>query len=318
MFCPKCKNEYREGIAFCPDCNCSLVDELSETQEPLLSLKSKTLLDRFTAYLDHSGLVYIVEPNESTGKYDLYCERVDNDRIMRAFSVFVSVETGRAFEQSPSAGDTENLLTDISGDLTVDPDSVEELEKSLEEAASENEALRELYSEDAVQQVTAQPMPMKHGTREFVSAAEKAEEAVSTAKLFTVFGIGGILVLAALIAAGVLTLDFGSVVMFLVFIAMIAVGSWSKSQARGLSEQQSSEDQLIGRMRDFLHTDFTADSVSEKYPDPESGNSDEMNEIHLLRMELIRSGLSEHFPDASEELIVELTDEHYSEIFPEA
>lgn len=29
-FCPKCKNEYREGFTVCPDCDCALVDCLKE------------------------------------------------------------------------------------------------------------------------------------------------------------------------------------------------------------------------------------------------------------------------------------------------
>lgn len=33
MWCPKCKNEYVEGITFCADCNCELVVDFKETEE---------------------------------------------------------------------------------------------------------------------------------------------------------------------------------------------------------------------------------------------------------------------------------------------
>ena len=34
MYCPKCKSEYLEGVYVCPDCNISLVDELSAEEKP--------------------------------------------------------------------------------------------------------------------------------------------------------------------------------------------------------------------------------------------------------------------------------------------
>ena len=33
MWCPKCKNEYREGIKVCADCGCELVEKLNEAAE---------------------------------------------------------------------------------------------------------------------------------------------------------------------------------------------------------------------------------------------------------------------------------------------
>lgn len=32
-WCPKCKNEYQDGIHICSDCGCELVDELLELEE---------------------------------------------------------------------------------------------------------------------------------------------------------------------------------------------------------------------------------------------------------------------------------------------
>lgn len=37
MWCPKCKNEYVEGITFCADCNCELVEDFKETEENFYS-----------------------------------------------------------------------------------------------------------------------------------------------------------------------------------------------------------------------------------------------------------------------------------------
>jgi hypothetical protein len=34
MFCPKCRNEYREGFSICADCNIALVDEIPPEPQP--------------------------------------------------------------------------------------------------------------------------------------------------------------------------------------------------------------------------------------------------------------------------------------------
>lgn len=51
MWCPKCRNEYINGVTTCVDCGCDLVEELPEEideNEPLpsaLSPKKKQLLN---------------------------------------------------------------------------------------------------------------------------------------------------------------------------------------------------------------------------------------------------------------------------------
>ena len=37
-WCPKCKNEYKEGIKICADCGCELVSEEKEEKPLTLSL----------------------------------------------------------------------------------------------------------------------------------------------------------------------------------------------------------------------------------------------------------------------------------------
>jgi Cys-tRNA synthase (O-phospho-L-seryl-tRNA:Cys-tRNA synthase) len=34
LFCPKCRDEFREGFAVCPDCDVSLVNQLPEQKQP--------------------------------------------------------------------------------------------------------------------------------------------------------------------------------------------------------------------------------------------------------------------------------------------
>ena len=57
-WCPKCKNEYRAGIAICPDCKESLVEELTEDMAefvPLFQTDNEELKVKLIKYLSHCG-----------------------------------------------------------------------------------------------------------------------------------------------------------------------------------------------------------------------------------------------------------------------
>ena len=103
-FCPICKNEYREGILICPDCNCELTEELTETVPPVLTIRSEKVKDRFVDYLSYSGINTRVSRDENDERFELYCDKADTDRVKRAFAVFVAVETGNESWHTTTTG----------------------------------------------------------------------------------------------------------------------------------------------------------------------------------------------------------------------
>jgi hypothetical protein len=42
VICPKCRDEFRDGIATCPDCGVDLVEELAAESPPRLSILETT------------------------------------------------------------------------------------------------------------------------------------------------------------------------------------------------------------------------------------------------------------------------------------
>ena len=62
MWCPKCRNEYINGVTTCVDCGCDLVEELPEEideNEPVAigSLASEETASKLVGYLNRAGLL---------------------------------------------------------------------------------------------------------------------------------------------------------------------------------------------------------------------------------------------------------------------
>jgi hypothetical protein len=71
-FCPKCKYEYKEGIAVCPDCDVRLVKELhveAEDQEDypvaLVTVGDISEADIIKSVLDSAGIPAYVQSHHS-------------------------------------------------------------------------------------------------------------------------------------------------------------------------------------------------------------------------------------------------------------
>jgi hypothetical protein len=71
MFCPKCKNEYREEFTHCADCGISLVNELPK-EEPknkleyvdlveVLRTNNKAIIAIIKSILDSENIPYLVQ-----------------------------------------------------------------------------------------------------------------------------------------------------------------------------------------------------------------------------------------------------------------
>ena len=56
LICPKCRNEYRDGIAVCADCGCQLVTEKEIVNRVPLIFGSEAELTRLKEYLEYNGL----------------------------------------------------------------------------------------------------------------------------------------------------------------------------------------------------------------------------------------------------------------------
>jgi hypothetical protein len=74
VFCPKCRDEFREGIAACPDCGVDLVEELPAESPPRLSIlettRSPDRLAILLGHLENAQVPYVVEAGTALSLLD--------------------------------------------------------------------------------------------------------------------------------------------------------------------------------------------------------------------------------------------------------
>ena len=121
-WCPKCKNEYREGFTVCSECNVELVDDLeaveAEEKELVFSTEHKERIDAFIKYLEYSGIhSYSTESDENDFVWNLYVAKADYKKASKLYTGFALTESERTI--------TGQSVEIITSDEEILPDDLE-------------------------------------------------------------------------------------------------------------------------------------------------------------------------------------------------
>lgn len=93
-WCPKCKQEFQDGITICPTCDETLVDEL----DPTVIMKeidffSEEEVSKFSSFLSYSNITGTTwEKDEILGLYRIRCKEENFQEVLKLFQAFKSVE----------------------------------------------------------------------------------------------------------------------------------------------------------------------------------------------------------------------------------
>lgn len=276
--CPKCKNEYREGITHCADCDCELVEitEESTEQKPVASAPypEAMKIKEYLEYCKYEGIT-ADEPDEE-GNVRIYCREEDYKAAMKQVQVFVQEEMKRAMEEK---------LANMSE---------EELEALKEEANEKVFSPSNVYQNYEV----------------------KAAENKSSAYSFLIVGVLGVIVVI-LSWLGKLPFYIGGEgnwfshgVILAIFVIFIAVGIISAKSVGKYKELASKEADNQSELEKYLEEEFTYEVLSEMDAETEE-------EAYFKRMNYMRTQVSEKYADAGLDasFIESLLDEHYDKIF---
>ncbi len=304
-FCPICKNEYRAGVLICPDCNCDLVDQLTNDEKPVLYIRSEHIMNRFVEYLSYSGIHVRVAQEPEDDRYAICCDPSDNERVKRAFSVFVAVETGNAMASRS------NKPLEEATEITESDEIPEDWEEAIDTEAEDS--IREFLDEEAVAELTTPSFlhNMSESTQ-YVSAADKQRETKESAVILIVLGVvllGGVY---GMWKAGYLS-PFSLVSLSVIAVVMLLYGFYSIAKSKKYGELALTEENTIKEIKDYLAEHLAKDDIIALTADSEF----EGPELDLQRQQVLTDRLKEAFSDCDESLLLHLSDEWYTEQFGE-
>lgn len=319
MWCPKCKNEYREGITVCADCKIPLVeflDESKENRELLHAFSDEKEAKKLVSYLEYSNIAACDEWLEEEQLFAVFVDKKAYKQARKAFTAFFTVETAanyeKLFEQPDAAGQDDSQSFPETGAHSSTPaDSpYNGTDVENEVASSENTSPEETSEEEEIMEEMRSAVSFaKQGS--YVSKAEKSADYRSSAITFTLFGVVGIIVMA-LHWAGVFHYftTLSSVIVTVLFVGFLIVGIDSFLRAKRAKLESVEEERFIGELKEWLEQNLTYEMLAAADSNDQSGEANFLNEMNEMKRIITKQ-----FGDLDPAFLEHFTEEYYNEHF---
>lgn len=291
-WCPKCKNEYVEGIKICADCGCSLVDSLDDIGEAL-TFGTEEEMRELADFLTYNKIVSAnLKPAGEDGIFEIYVSDADRKKAGRLASVFL-----QQIEAKKKEKEAQNAPEESGGVCcgTNKSETVPEKESDEKESAG-NAETQGVYEE----------------------ASKKAAEYKSGAQTLIAVGILGFILLGLLIG-GVLPVRLSPasqtltvVVMGTLFLIFIVMGVLSVQSYRKLSKKAESENSLKEELMKYCAEKLQAAKLDEE---AEISGTDTQEVRYFKRTERLKERIREQYPEVEENYLDNFADEIYPQIF---
>ncbi len=315
MWCPKCKNEYRDGITVCADCKIPLVEVLDESEENaelLHAFADEAEAKKLISYLKYSDISSHDAWLEEEGLFAVFVDKKDYKRARKAFAAFFTVETAANYEklfdqtvEHGAAGTTDAKTEEPSAKETKDdapPDVMSYDSADLEDGESAGE-------EEMMEEIRSAVSFAKQGS--YVSKAEKSADYRSSAITFTLFGVVGIVVMG-MHWAGVFHYfsTLSAVIVSVLFVGFFIVGIDSFYRAKKAKAESVEEERFIKELKDWLEKNLTYEMLSA------ADSADQTKEENFLNeMNEMKQIIEKQFGELDPAFLEQFTEEYYNEHF---
>lgn len=290
-WCPKCKNEYVEGIKVCADCGVDLVDSLGETErKPVISGEREQMerLGKFLVYNKISSAEVLEGKTEDI--CDLYVAEQDRDRAKMAATVFLKEEKAAAEKAQPEE--------EADG-----ADGADAAEKILPEDKSN---------------LAGYPMPIS-SRNTYLDSAKQAEENRSSAYMLLV--IGGIgLIAILLILIGIITIPVSGVNKYMIcggmgalFLVFLVMGLVSMRTSKKLAGKAETESNLTAEIENWCEKSMTGEKLDENLFTSEEEDSEEIK--YFKRTDKMKQMIGEQFLNLEDGFLDSFVDDYYTKLF---
>lgn len=332
MWCPICKNEYREGITLCADCKVSLVDTLDETKEDyeiLSEMEDESNAKKLISYLEYSNIPAFLETDEETGIFRVCVAKKMFKQAKKAFQAFYTVEITEELLNKKSSDTAADHKT--SNDIAEDSDSMANSlkdqtqdfhnENFMEEDSVENQILDQTAA--AFYSDTESSMPNQQTLSEmeksvsntsrgtYVSKAEKSSDYRSSGFTFTIFGVVGIIVMI-LHWAGVFQYfsTMSAIIVSIMFVAFLVIGIDCFRRAAKAKAESVEEERFVKELTGWLEQNLTFDELTN------TDRQDMTEEANFLnRISEMKTVIKRQFGDLDPGFLDQFTEDYYDNHF---
>lgn len=331
-WCPKCKNEYRDGFTTCVDCGTELVKELDETNdyEEVIIIENSDIAEKFVQFLSYSEIEAYFEASKENDGFAIYSHAADVKKAKKCFNAFYTVEIENLSQKDSTDKDAveieeDDIIQDENTDEEIHDENIEadRMENALQEDElndkEESESLFHGQSRNVSSNKVLDPDDevnkiMFGESTAYVKKSEQSKELKSTAATFLVFGFVG-LVFTILNIVGVITFFQGPVafvVMTLMFVGFIYVGFNSISRAKAVAKDALEEEDLTEKINNWLEANITQQVIDDMQ---DSSLSQEVN--FMKTMEKIKEMVTTELGEIDDAYLDTVVEEYYNEHFEE-
>ena len=279
-WCPKCKNEYKDGYTVCADCGSQLVASLEEGPVAVY-FGEEEMLKELCDFMRVNGIKdteVVFDDKENT--YELFVPQKLKEEAAKQVRVY---------------------LTNIVAPRKLE----EEMKKTEEEDSCEVTKMEE--SEDEQERYVTP----------YQEADKKAEEYKSGADSLILVGILGIIMLV-LLNLGVIPISLVgftktmiTFVMGVMFLIFLVLGITSRNSYKKLVKQAGVEKDQKAELKSYLKDSIQPDVFDAEFLEDEPS----MEILYFRRNEKMKEMLNKNYPDLDPAFVEYIIEETYPEIF---
>ena len=274
-WCPKCKNEYKEGYTVCADCGSQLVDSL-EDGPVAVYFGEETLLNEICDFMRAHGIrdtEVVFDEKENT--YELFVPQKRKEEAVKQIRVF---------------------LTNIAAPRKLAEVSEKAAQEELTEEVKEE---REVYTG-----------PYQEADKK----AEEYKYGADTLLIVGAFGVV-LLILLNLgiipISLPGFTKALITGVMGAMFVIFLVLGVTSRNSYKKLKEQAGTEKDRKAELKAYLKDNIVLESFDADITEDEPA----MESLYFRRNEKMKEMIKEAYPDLDAAFVEYIIEETYPEIF---